>query len=291
MLVKLIGADNAFTVTDPAAIFGEFNSPLEHSMLMVLNEVNIANKKYSEPAKALITDDTYTLHKKFVGREQKTGCHRIILATNDLHAVSVTNLSKRYFIADVGLSKEFESEEAKKAYFDRLHKFIDMPEVMQAFRWYLENERKPARYLTNIPKTATWKAQTEESLKLPQRLVVALLNEIVEGRCSVSIINSYLTAGSASEWHKEATRGKGRQINAEYKYFQKELLKFFGASKPTRINGDVIKAYYLGDDIKSAIEKVIVEYGISTESFPGYSSPLKVIDGDGLSSMQHTTMQ
>ncbi len=123
---------HAVTITDAKAL-GGFNDHLALSVFTFLNEATWGGDKTLEGTlKALITDDTLLVERKFLPKYRIKNCQHILFATNNDFAVPVGMDDRRFVLLQC--SEKYKND---PAYFAPLRRLIDAEGGKEAFLHYL----------------------------------------------------------------------------------------------------------------------------------------------------------
>ena len=103
LLREMIGHAGVLTTTKPQKhVWGQFNIGMANAFLVVLNEVGAKGFADAEgEIKAMITDGTMMVEKKFCDQQEIDSYHRFILTAQvkDGESIPTTDDERRYFIA------------------------------------------------------------------------------------------------------------------------------------------------------------------------------------------------
>ena len=123
---------HAVTITDAKSL-GGFNDHLALSVFTFLNEATWGGDKTLEGTlKALITDDTLLVERKFLPKYRIKNCQHILFATNNDFAVPVGMDDRRFVLLQC--SEKYKND---PAYFGPLRRLIDVEGGKEAFLHYL----------------------------------------------------------------------------------------------------------------------------------------------------------
>ena len=177
---------------------GRFNSVLSDTCAVFLDEAIWAgDRKGEQILKALITEDTFQLERKFCDPIPVRNCLRIMIASNNQWIVPVGTRGRRFVVLDVSDQYAKEDDPSHLAYWEPLQaQFGDRaPDDGRAAMLYdLLNMDLSNFNVLDVPKSA---AKTEQKL-LSQRGTEAWLFEVLQdGEVTAS---SYGSRTSVSKW-------------------------------------------------------------------------------------------
>ena len=160
---------------------GRFNAVLAEACAVFLDEALWAGDRRGEQIlKALVTEDTFQLERKFCDPIPVKNCLRIMIASNNQWIVPVGTRGRRYVVLDVSDRYADENDPGHVAYWDPLQaQFGDLaPDDGRAAMLYdLLHMELSGFNVRSVPKSA---AKTEQKL-LSLRGTEAWLFEILQG--------------------------------------------------------------------------------------------------------------
>lgn len=164
---KLWG-NHAIYITSPHLLTGKFNAHLMNVCFLFADEAFFSGNKESEGnLKALITDPIIPIEGKGKDAIMQPNYLKILMVTNNEHAVIATRDERRYCVIDVSSEKIDDKKttpEQRQDYFKRLHRDMDNPDIQAAFLYEMLNRDLTNFDINKIPETDGLKAQRLESL-------------------------------------------------------------------------------------------------------------------------------
>jgi hypothetical protein len=202
---------------------GKFNAALAEACAVFLDEALWAgDRKGEQILKALVTEDTFQLERKFCDPIPVKNRLRIMIASNNQWIVPVSTRGRRYCVLDVGSQFADEKSPAHKAYWDPLQaQFGDnAPDDGRAAMLYdLLHMDLSGFNVRDVPKSA---AKTEQKLLTLRGTEAWLLEVLQDG----AITTPSHGLGSTTKWGPN-----GLQINVEDAY---EAFKNFSHGREYR---------------------------------------------------------
>ena len=158
------------------AVFGAFNDPLEHKLLVSINEANFTTfNTYMDDFKSLITDSTYTQQTKNKPIiPDMPNYLNFMVTTNNEQLFCVSNTDRRFYFIET-------NDNLDSQYFTNFYKMIGNPDIQYYIYKYLENIINPnfsfESYIKDKSKTTEFQQMIKESSIHPFYL---FLNEWVD---------------------------------------------------------------------------------------------------------------
>ena len=164
-LRTIMGSKKVFESTDPQRdIFGQFNTQMKDSVLVIFNEANRSSFFNSnDKKKALITDDVLTINDKGKSSIVINSCHRFMTFTNNPDP-STKNKRRDIFI------RASDDKIGDKNYFTKGFKYASDKQVCRTIYDYLMKYPCPEPTITefDIPKNSAY----DKLLNQEQRHIV-----------------------------------------------------------------------------------------------------------------------
>ncbi len=155
----------------PNALTGNFNAHLEDALMIFADEAVFAgDRKAAATMKSLITSPKIAIERKGFDLYMAPKRFRVILATNDAHAINAEGDDRRYLVLKVDAGENNNDD----AYFRAIREDLDRGGYDQLFTW-LTSECWKVRDLGPRPKTAELERQKDLSLRGPDAVVFAML--------------------------------------------------------------------------------------------------------------------
>jgi hypothetical protein len=120
-LIRRIWGNTSFITSNIDDVVGRFNSPIERSFVVLLDEAQFAgDKKSRDRMKSLITEDAVRIEAKNQPTRQIASHHRFFSATNHKHFANIDSGDRRHFYLFLS-----EHRIKDRAYFDRLFSILE----------------------------------------------------------------------------------------------------------------------------------------------------------------------
>ncbi len=150
LFAKLFGEEKCLITSRwEKDIVGDFNSMIKNKILITLDEMNSASKKYEDKLKEIITGETISIEKKGKDPEKLPCFFRTFMFSNNEFAIKVDTNDRRFCLieSDVDLPE--------KSYFDNLLTAIDDTQIQLSFYKLMMSIQNVKNYdfRTNRPKT------------------------------------------------------------------------------------------------------------------------------------------
>ena len=111
----ILGKDLMFRDDSMVNVVGQFNVGLKNKLIVQLNEVSGAGGHFNKEAlKGIITTEEFQINEKREKLIKSQNYIRLILATNNINAISIPYDDRRYLVFKTGGRKEW-------SFYDRLH--------------------------------------------------------------------------------------------------------------------------------------------------------------------------
>jgi len=146
-------------VSNPSHLVGNFNAHLRDVVVLFADEAFFAgDKRHSSILKTLITEETLQIEAKGVDVETSPNYVHLIMASNDQHVVPAGGDERRFFVLEVGNSKQQDA-----SYFGAIMK--QMQEGgREALLHLLLTRSLDSFQVRNVPQTEALTAQKELSM-------------------------------------------------------------------------------------------------------------------------------
>jgi hypothetical protein len=181
MLAAMYG--RAFTVraTNPKHIVGAFNSILQDKVLLFGDEALFAgDRKIEGVLKGLVTEEEGIAERKGVDAVSARNVLRIVMATNNRHAIPVGPGARRYAVLTVS-ERYAAMKEGHHAYFAALREAIEDREAVGVLLAELLGRAVVRTRVDRAPQTQALVEQKELTLRGPHRWWEGVLQEGVLG--------------------------------------------------------------------------------------------------------------
>ena len=176
LLKTMMGRAKVLTTTTPQEhVWGKFNHRMGSAFLVHLDELDDSAFEHATGrVKALITDPTLTIEKKFVDAYEIDSYHRFILSTNDVNPVPSTDDERRYFV--VRSSDELcEGHEEHHAAFHKLAR--DVTRLRDFYDYLMKMQVKRQLTKADIPIGAHQQLVHESNRDDVERFVISLADD------------------------------------------------------------------------------------------------------------------
>ena len=171
----LFGA-HGIHITHPRHLTGNFNAHLRSTLFAFVDEAFFAGDKASNSVlKALITEDQVAIEKKGIDTIPIRNRLKILMATNDAHAVLAGDDERRYLVLEVS-----DCYKQNRPYFRRLNAWWNAG-GKEALLGFLMTFDLGGYEIRDIPNTTALESQKTESLDPVDKW---LLGVLAEGRWS-----------------------------------------------------------------------------------------------------------
>ncbi len=150
LFAKLFGEEKCLITSRwEKDIVGDFNSMIKNKILITLDEMNSASKKYEDKLKEIITGETISIEKKGKDPEKLPCFFRSFMFSNNEFAIKVDTNDRRFCLI------ESEVDIPDKIYFDNLLSAIDDTDIQLSFYKFMMSIENVNNYdfRINRPKT------------------------------------------------------------------------------------------------------------------------------------------
>jgi len=97
----LIGPVHSVEMKDTDNILSSFNSMMENMLFVALDELYVNDKKSTRALQSIITEPTINIQRKFLDAYDNDSSTRILINSNDEHAINIKPDDRRFFVVDV----------------------------------------------------------------------------------------------------------------------------------------------------------------------------------------------
>ena len=164
-LLRSIWSCTTLLVNDIDGVIGRFNSGLERSYIICMDEALFSgDKKSMDRLKSLVTEQVIRIEEKYQPARSIDSCHRFFAASNHDHFGNIELDDRRFFFLRVSSCHQKDYE-----YFTQLcNSFID-GKTVQAFVYYLLSVILDDFNVRDRPRTEEHEKQKIKSLKGVER--------------------------------------------------------------------------------------------------------------------------
>lgn len=232
----LFGAYGKMTAS-PQNLVGQFNSTLENTILLVLEEaIAPGNRQHAMRLKSIITDATISIERKGFEPYQAKNFLRIIMCSNEPHVVPASMDERRFFVLQVNTKRRQDHK-----YFGALRIQMDNGGLDAMLYDLLDNYDRDYRHinLRNPPQTAALAQQKLASMDAKCLWLLRKLEtgELIagsgqwgdgnrQGRIDVdALVRDYL---AGTKWEE---KGKGESLQSASVTVGRFLRKVFRESE------------------------------------------------------------
>ena len=210
-------------ITHPRHLTGNFNGHLRLTAFAFVDEAFFAGDKAGNSVlKALITEDQVSIEKKGIDTIQIRNRLKILMATNDAHAILAGEDERRYFVLEVS-----DCHKQDKPYFKKLNNWWGGGGKEALLGFLLQHDLGDFE-IRDVPNTKALEEQKTESLDPVDKW---LLNVIAEGDWSIT------------KWKKEVPRPE--VVGSLEQYVKANNLKYVNTG-PTSVGKRLRKHMAVG---------------------------------------------
>jgi hypothetical protein len=155
---------------DERLLLGDFTGHFDHIAVVVANEAALNDPKSHSRAKSIVDNQTFLIHHKGFTPQPIPNMMKLIMTTNNDHAIMVSKTARRWLCLRVN-----EDKIGDYSYFTGLKDFYRAG-GMEGFLWYLKNRDTSKFNKYQIVVTDMLKDQKEKSLGAAEKAVLYLLD-------------------------------------------------------------------------------------------------------------------
>lgn len=231
-LIRRIWGDTSFITSNIDDVVGRFNSAIERSFVVLLDEAQFAgDKKSRDRMKSLITEDAVRIEAKNQPTRQIDSYHRFFSATNHKHFAHIDSGDRRHFYLFLS---EHRIEDRK--YFDQLFAVIDDDMEMGRFVQHLLSIDLTGYRPWDIPKDPQKNDQQLRSLTgFDEYYYSRLLSGLQIGVCGTEWIDeTFISTNDLISGYKEHLSGRSRVWDLSTRSIVARLQELCPSAKQTR---------------------------------------------------------
>jgi len=169
-LTRMLGNNKVYETSNPAQhVWGQFNSMITDSKIIVLNEVSKKDMSETGRLKSLITEDMITINQKGAKSYKQKFYGEFIVTTNNHDPINLSKDNRRMVIL-----KATDKYKNDMVFWSKMHKHLEDTDTMKVCFDYFNNMDINQTTLRNLPKPVS---QAEKDNLEANRSAVDLFQE------------------------------------------------------------------------------------------------------------------
>ena len=235
-MAKLLGETYFSSVDDPSLIFGGFNGPLSHKILVQMNECqSMQTRTFWPNIKQLVTVNVNMINEKYSKPREQANCVRIVMCSNEMNP---SDVGRRPFITNVSYVHKL-----PKTFFQKWYAGLESQEFLNNLASGLLNVE--LLDVTTPPLTRVKEIKEEEKIYASHRLFQNICTGKVRGEernCGMcfkfnDLLHEYTTQLEAEQC-KDANHKKVKKMLTDV---INEFNEVINRNKLVKINDKVLR--------------------------------------------------